>query len=166
MSTSVTLPLGNPLRTIFRRRPDLRNHRKITLIDGRICHCGSQNCADPAFLPKAKFARWVDVMAWFEGPVSHQMNLLFAQNWLADDPGELAAFRRRRSAPGRTSGATWPHNCSRASSAQPARGDHHHPLFCSGEEVCSAILAAAHGRFASIAPAPQAMAQGTHGYQR
>jgi len=92
VETSVVLPIGNPLRTVLYRRLDLRNHRKITVIDGRICHCGSQNCADAAFSPKAKFAPWVDVMARFEGPVAHQMNLLFAQSWLADRPGELADF--------------------------------------------------------------------------
>jgi len=92
VETSVTLPIGNPFKTILQRRPDLRNHRKITVIDGKICHCGSQNCADPAFLPKAKFAPWVDIMVRFEGPVAHQMNLLFAQNWLADHPEEISDF--------------------------------------------------------------------------
>ena len=152
--TSVTLPLGNPLRTILQRRPDLRNHRKITVIDGRICHCGSQNCADPAFLPKAKFAPWVDVMARFEGPVAHQMNLLFAQNWLADHPGELSDFTRE--VPGFEAGfpaqvvGTGP-NIDRDVAAQlfsriisAARREVviTTPYFVPGEEVCSAILAA------------------------
>ncbi|WP_333814198.1 phospholipase D-like domain-containing protein [Tabrizicola sp.] len=155
VGTSVTLPLGNPLRTIFQRRPDLRNHRKITVIDGRICHCGSQNCADPAFLPKAKFAPWVDVMARYEGPVAHQMNLLFAQNWLADDPGELADFTRPVAGfedgfPAQAVG-TGP-NIGRNVAAQlfarvigTARREViiTTPYFVPGEEVCSAILAAA-----------------------
>ncbi len=81
-----------PLRTMLSRRLDLRNHRKITVIDGRICHCGSQNCADAAFLPKAGFAPWVDIMVRFDGPVAHQMNLLFAQNWLAHHPAQLPQF--------------------------------------------------------------------------
>lgn len=92
VETAVALPLGNPLVTMLHRRLDLRNHRKITVIDGTVCHCGSQNCADPEFLPKAKFAPWVDIMARFEGPVVQQMNLLFAQNWLASHPGDLAAM--------------------------------------------------------------------------
>ena len=90
--TAIVLPIGNPLKTLWYRRLDLRNHRKITVIDGRICHCGSQNCADAAFLPKARFGPWVDVMARFEGAVAHQMNLLFAQSWLAEHPQELADF--------------------------------------------------------------------------
>jgi len=30
-------------------RIDLRNHRKIAVIDNRLAFCGSQNCADPEF---------------------------------------------------------------------------------------------------------------------
>jgi len=92
VETSIALPIGTPLRTMFSRRLDLRNHRKITVIDRAICHCGSQNCADAAFLPKAGFAPWVDIMVRFEGPVAHQMNLLFAQNWLAHHPDQLPQF--------------------------------------------------------------------------
>ena len=50
------LPIGNPLLRPFQGRIDLRNHRKIVVIDGHITHCGSQNCADPEFLVKAKYA--------------------------------------------------------------------------------------------------------------
>lgn len=92
VETAVALPIGNPFRTMLSRRLDLRNHRKITVIDGAICHCGSQNCADAAFLPKAGFAPWVDIMVRFQGPLAQQMNLLFAQNWLAHYPGQLPQF--------------------------------------------------------------------------
>lgn len=92
VETAVALPLGNPLRTMFLRRLDLRNHRKITVIDDRILHCGSQNCADAEFRVKPTFAPWVDIMVRFEGPVVHQMHLLFAQDWLSDRPDELMHF--------------------------------------------------------------------------
>ena len=92
IETQVALPLGNPLITIYTRRPDLRNHRKITVIDGRICHCGSQNCADYEFRVKAKYAPWVDMMVRFEGPVARQMDLLFAQCWFEDRPIDLAPW--------------------------------------------------------------------------
>jgi len=36
--------------------------------DGRITYAGSQNCADPEFLVKAKYAPWVDLLVRFEGP--------------------------------------------------------------------------------------------------
>ena len=78
---AVALPLNRPLRTILTSRIDVRNHRKITVIDGRETYCGSRNVADPEFRPKAKFAPWVDIMVRFEGPVVAQNQLLFASDW-------------------------------------------------------------------------------------
>tara|TARA_R100000027_G_scaffold9693_1_gene7023 strand:- start:2230 stop:3603 length:1374 start_codon:yes stop_codon:yes gene_type:complete len=75
------LPIQNPLLRLLMGRIDLRNHRKILIIDGRITYCGSQNCADPEFLVKAKFAPWVDAMIRFEGPIVRQNQYLFASDW-------------------------------------------------------------------------------------
>jgi len=89
---AVTLPIGNPLLRPFRGRIDLRNHRKIVVIDGRITYCGSQNCADPEFLVKQKYAPWVDAMMRFEGPIATQNQFLFARDWIAyagEDLNEL-----------------------------------------------------------------------------
>ncbi|WP_274570853.1 cardiolipin synthase [Neisseria leonii] len=81
VQTAVALPIDRPLHTILTGRIDLRNHRKITLIDGEITHCGSQNCADESFAVKARFAPWVDIMLRWQGPVAAQMRLLFAADW-------------------------------------------------------------------------------------
>jgi cardiolipin synthase A/B len=75
-------PFGNPLLRPFRGRIDLRNHRKIVVIDNGITYCGSQNCADPEFLIKAKYAPWVDAVMRFEGPVVRQNQYLFASDWM------------------------------------------------------------------------------------
>jgi cardiolipin synthase len=80
---AVALSIGNPLLRPFRGRIDLRNHRKIVVIDGRITYCGSQNCADPEFRVKPKYAPWVDAMMRFEGPVATQNQYLFARDWIA-----------------------------------------------------------------------------------
>jgi len=77
------LPIGNPLLRPLLGRIDLRNHRKILIIDGRITYCGSQNCADPEFFIKARFAPWVDAVMRFEGPVVRQNQHLFAADWMA-----------------------------------------------------------------------------------
>jgi len=77
------LPIGNPLLRPFTGRIDLRNHRKIVVIDNHITYCGSQNCADPEFLVKAKYAPWVDAMMRFEGPIARQNQYLFASSWIA-----------------------------------------------------------------------------------
>lgn len=79
---AVALPIGNPLLRPLVGRIDLRNHRKILVIDGRITYCGSQNCADPEFLVKAKYAPWVDAVMRFRGPISRQNLQLFASDWM------------------------------------------------------------------------------------
>ena len=76
------LPIGHLLLRPFVGRIDLRNHRKIVVIDDRITYCGSQNCADPEFLVKAKYAPWVDAVMRFEGPIARQNQLLFAADWM------------------------------------------------------------------------------------
>jgi cardiolipin synthase len=88
------LPVGNPLLRPFRGRIDLRNHRKIVVIDGRITYCGSQNCADPEFLVKARFAPWVDAVMRFEGPIARQNQFLFASDWMSCVDENLDALLR------------------------------------------------------------------------
>jgi cardiolipin synthase len=80
---AVALPIGNPLLRPLKGRIDLRNHRKIVVIDNRITYCGSQNCADPEFRIKAEYAPWVDTMIRFEGPIARQNQYLFASDWEA-----------------------------------------------------------------------------------
>lgn len=86
------LPVGNPLLRVLTGRIDLRNHRKIVVIDNRITYCGSQNCADPAFLPKKRFGPWVDAMIRFEGPVARQNQCVFASDWMEEVDEDLAAI--------------------------------------------------------------------------
>jgi len=69
---AVALPIGNPLLRPFHGRIDLRDHRKIVVIDDRITYCGSQNCADPEFRVKPKYAPWVDALMRFEGPIARE----------------------------------------------------------------------------------------------
>jgi len=83
VKTGVALPPSNPLLSPFRGRMDLRNHRKIAVIDSRITYCGSQNCADPEFRVKPKYAPWVDVLMRFEGPIAMQNQYVFASDWMS-----------------------------------------------------------------------------------
>jgi len=86
------LPIGHPLLRPLQGRIDLRNHRKIVVIDGRITYCGSQNCADPEFLVKAKCAPWVDAVMRFEGPIARQNQFLFASDWMTYVDEDLNAL--------------------------------------------------------------------------
>ena len=89
---AVAMPISHPLKVMLTSRIDLRNHRKITLIDGEITYCGSQNCADEAFRVKAKYAPWVDIMLRMQGPVVTQMQLLFASDWMQTTNEEYDPF--------------------------------------------------------------------------
>ncbi len=82
VEVAVALPFNNFIRTIVTSRFDLRNHRKITVIDARITYCGSRNSADPEFLVKKKYGPWIDIMLRFKGPVVAQNQLLFASDWM------------------------------------------------------------------------------------
>jgi cardiolipin synthase len=92
---ATALPIGNLLLRPFRGRVDLRNHRKIVVIDNRITYCGSQNCADPEFRVKARYAPWVDAVMRFEGPVARQNQQLFISDWMAQVDEDLADLLRR-----------------------------------------------------------------------
>jgi cardiolipin synthase len=70
-------------------RVDLRNHRKLVIIDNRIAFCGSQNCADPQFRVKARYAPWIDVLVRCEGPVVRQAQHLFLSTWIAETGEDL-----------------------------------------------------------------------------
>src|ERR1700742_1971756 len=79
-------------------RVDLRHHRKLVVIDNRIAFCGSQNCADPQFRVKAKYAPWVDILLRCEGPVVRQAQHLFLATWIAET-GEKDLYGLPASAP-------------------------------------------------------------------
>jgi cardiolipin synthase len=90
--TVAALRIGNPFFHLLAGRIDLRNHRKIVVIDNRVTYCGSQNCADPEFRVKARFAPWVDVMLRLEGPVARQNQFLFATHWMASVQENLSSL--------------------------------------------------------------------------
>ena len=82
-----SLPVGL-LRMLFVRM-DLRNHRKIVVIDGEIGYTGSMNLVDPEhFKTTAGLGRWVDAMARLRGPAVEVLNGAFLEDWeLETDEG-------------------------------------------------------------------------------
>jgi cardiolipin synthase len=77
------------------RRPDLRNHRKLLVVDGRIGFTGSQNLTEPGYnKPKNHAAgrQWVELMARLQGPVVATLDAVFAQDWFTEtgEPGSVA----------------------------------------------------------------------------
>ena len=100
----VALPVGNPLWTLIRGRVDLRNHRKLVIVDNGIAWCGSQNLADPEFRIKPHYAPWVDIMARWEGPVAQHCQYLFVSDWIAEGGEDISGLLSDASAPPRSDG--------------------------------------------------------------
>lgn len=88
----VALPVGNPLWTVIRGRVDLRNHRKLMVVDNEIAWCGSQNCADPEFRIKPRYAPWVDIMMRWQGPVARHCQYLFVSDWIGERGEDISGL--------------------------------------------------------------------------
>lgn len=68
-------------------RPDLRNHRKVLIIDGVIGWMGSQNLIDSSYLKKSNLKRglhWKDANVRLEGPIVPALNAIFLSDWYAE----------------------------------------------------------------------------------
>jgi cardiolipin synthase len=77
------------------RRPDLRNHRKILVVDGAVAFTGSQNLTEPGYnKPKNhKIGReWVELMARVRGPAVRQLNVVFATDWFSETGENLRSL--------------------------------------------------------------------------
>lgn len=73
------------------QRPDLRNHRKILIVDGEIGFTGSQNLIHRSYNKRSNLRRgleWKDLMIRCTGPVVSELNVLFATDWYAET-GEI-----------------------------------------------------------------------------
>jgi cardiolipin synthase len=78
------LPVG-----VFQRntgRFDLRNHRKIVTVDGRVAYTGSQNIVDAMFVPGYPNE---ELMARVSGPVVAQLEAVFLTDWFLETDQRL-----------------------------------------------------------------------------
>lgn len=74
------LPAGI-FRTLF-VRVDLRNHRKMVIIDSEIGYTGSQNLVDPKFFKQdSGVGQWKDSMVRIRGPLIEVMIAAFLYDW-------------------------------------------------------------------------------------
>ncbi|MGN8027188.1 cardiolipin synthase [Microbacterium sp. 22242] len=79
------------------QRPDLRNHRKLLVVDNEVAFLGSQNVTDSTYnLPKniKRGLHWVDLMVRVDGPVVASVNAVFLSDWYSetDEVPESAVF--------------------------------------------------------------------------
>ncbi|MGA1837699.1 cardiolipin synthase [Herbiconiux sp. 11R-BC] len=69
------------------QRPDLRNHRKILVVDGEVAYMGSQNVVDRSYNKKGNLKRglkWQDLMTRLEGPIVAGINAIFITDWYSE----------------------------------------------------------------------------------
>lgn len=69
------------------QRPDLRNHRKIVVVDGVVGHMGSQNLIDRSYDSPKNVKRglmWQELVARVTGPAVVELNAVFRSDWYAE----------------------------------------------------------------------------------
>lgn len=72
-----------PLKGQF-QRPDLRNHRKILVVDGRLAFMGSQNLIEPGYNKEKNHKddrEYIELVARIDGPTVHALRAVFAKDW-------------------------------------------------------------------------------------
>lgn len=93
----ITLTEALPIqlwRTFF-VRADLRNHRKIAVIDQKIAYTGSFNLVDPNYFKKnAGVGQWVDVMIRGEGSLVQPLAAIFAGDMAVETESNLLRVQR------------------------------------------------------------------------
>jgi cardiolipin synthase len=69
------------------QRPDLRNHRKLLVVDGRVGFMGSQNVIDRTYNKRGNIRRglkWKELVARLEGPIVAGLNAIFITDWYSE----------------------------------------------------------------------------------
>ncbi|RBP63087.1 cardiolipin synthetase 2 [Brevibacterium sanguinis] len=69
------------------RRIDLRNHRKLLVVDGRKAMMGSQNLIDSTYLKRKNIKagrHWHDIMVELSGPIVATVEAVFATDWYSE----------------------------------------------------------------------------------
>ncbi|RIX30158.1 cardiolipin synthase [Amnibacterium setariae] len=69
------------------QRPDLRNHRKLMVVDGTVAFVGSMNVIDPGYETwsnRRRRLRWRDLMVEVRGPIVQEVEAIFATDWFSE----------------------------------------------------------------------------------
>jgi cardiolipin synthase len=76
------------------QRPDLRNHRKIVVVDGRVGYMGSQNLISRDYdSPKnqKRGLMWQELVTRVTGPAVAGLNIVFLSDWVIEAGEDLTA---------------------------------------------------------------------------
>ncbi|MDK4289819.1 phospholipase D-like domain-containing protein [Corynebacterium pseudodiphtheriticum] len=89
------------------RRPDLRNHRKIIIVDGTVGFMGSLNLIDRSYRIRKNVRagrQWIDYMVELSGPIVTSMESVFAIDWYLESDEVLDPETRHPTAHDATQG--------------------------------------------------------------
>lgn len=93
VTVECALPVGL-LKTLF-TRTDLRNHRKIVVIDSKIGYTGSFNLVDPHYFKRdSGVGEWVDVMMRCTGPMVLELAAVFYADLAVEDNDNLQSVQQ------------------------------------------------------------------------
>jgi len=84
------------------RRPDLRNHRKLLVVDSKVAFMGSQNMIDSSYLlpGNIKVGRhWKDLNIKITGEIVTELEAVFAMDWYTETGERLGAELQPANAP-------------------------------------------------------------------
>ncbi|MCR5761611.1 MAG: cardiolipin synthase [Sphaerochaetaceae bacterium] len=73
----------NPIVPVYNMFMNNRDHRKLTIIDGRIGYTGGFNIADEYFNITHPYGHWLDTGVKIEGEAVKSMTVIFMENWMA-----------------------------------------------------------------------------------
>lgn len=71
----------NPFRPVLTALQNNRDHRKITVIDGRVAITGGVNLADEYINRHSRFGHWKDASVLLRGPGAWSFTVMFLQMW-------------------------------------------------------------------------------------
>ncbi len=83
----------------FRGRTNLRNHRKLMVVDGKIAVLGGMNLAEEYLGPTDVSTRWVDLGATIEGDCVPDIEDIFLQDWAFATRSKDRAFSETSNSP-------------------------------------------------------------------
>ena len=85
----------NPMNPVLNFFINNRDHRKITVIDGKVAFTGGYNLADEYFHVTEPFGHWLDTGLRLEGDAVKSLTITFLENWnaIVDDGDDISVYK-------------------------------------------------------------------------
>ncbi len=80
-ANNIKLKIFNPFKIILNFMLNYRDHRKITIIDGKVAFTGGINIGDEYINRYKKYGYWKDMAVCLEGEAVYSFTLMFLRMW-------------------------------------------------------------------------------------